>query len=283
MRTGLWIGGLVSFVVTSVVFFLGFAYDRAEVFLYVDSNIDLEITVDETAATFELGISSEPIWPPIFRTREYAGGLIQIKTKLARQSIVLRVPTLVAACLLVVFPVARIVALARHRDTGPKCARCDYNLTGNTSGRCPECGEVVDDQGRGVRIRLRRCSREVGFRIARSILILACTGLIASAAVEAAGIRLSLDSTPNRLDYRLVSVGAGLSRDQLIAYRDVDRWIREPVEEFSRTCEFGVFEIASYCFDDMEGGSLECGARGLFGVLALISGLQLAGRFRNRE
>lgn len=26
----------------------------------------------------------------------------------------------------------------------PACVRCDYNLTGNTSGRCPECGEVVE-------------------------------------------------------------------------------------------------------------------------------------------
>ncbi|MCC6360853.1 MAG: hypothetical protein IT450_19110 [Phycisphaerales bacterium] len=268
---------------TSVVFFLGFAYDRVEVFLYVDSNIDLEITVDETAATFELGISSEPVWPPIFRTREYAGGLIQLKTRLARQSIVLRVPTLVAACLLALFPIVRIVGLARHRDVGPKCVRCDYSLTGNMSGRCPECGEVVTGQGRGVRIRLRRFSREIEFRIAKSILILASTGLVASVAVEAAGMRLSLDSTPNRLDYRLVSVGAGLSRDQLIAYRDIDRWIREPVEEFSRTCEFGVFEVGSYCFDDMEGESLECGARGLFGVVALASCLRLAKRLRNRE
>ena len=23
------------------------------------------------------------------------------------------------------------------------CKHCDYNLTGNTSGRCPECGNVI--------------------------------------------------------------------------------------------------------------------------------------------
>lgn len=29
------------------------------------------------------------------------------------------------------------------RNTGPRCPRCDYNLTGNASGRCPECGETI--------------------------------------------------------------------------------------------------------------------------------------------
>lgn len=26
----------------------------------------------------------------------------------------------------------------------PLCPECDYNLTGNVSGRCPECGTIVD-------------------------------------------------------------------------------------------------------------------------------------------
>jgi len=29
---------------------------------------------------------------------------------------------------------------------GPRCRHCDYNLTGNVSGVCPECGEKVDVQ-----------------------------------------------------------------------------------------------------------------------------------------
>jgi hypothetical protein len=28
-------------------------------------------------------------------------------------------------------------------DPTPRCDRCDYNLTGNESGRCPECGTSV--------------------------------------------------------------------------------------------------------------------------------------------
>ena len=37
-------------------------------------------------------------------------------------------------------------AMLWHRDRRPPpghCRNCGYNLTGNTSGRCPECGESV--------------------------------------------------------------------------------------------------------------------------------------------
>jgi hypothetical protein len=32
---------------------------------------------------------------------------------------------------------------ARRGAAFPTCLRCGYNLTGNVSGRCPECGEIV--------------------------------------------------------------------------------------------------------------------------------------------
>ncbi|MGD8454240.1 MAG: hypothetical protein PVJ57_20700 [Phycisphaerae bacterium] len=33
-------------------------------------------------------------------------------------------------------------------NTGRYCLRCGYDLTGNVSGRCPECGrELTDDEG----------------------------------------------------------------------------------------------------------------------------------------
>ena len=33
---------------------------------------------------------------------------------------------------------------ARPRKPGPgHCRKCGYDLTGNVSGKCPECGEVV--------------------------------------------------------------------------------------------------------------------------------------------
>ena len=37
----------------------------------------------------------------------------------------------------------------RRRSRAGHCRRCDYDLTGNTSGVCPECGtEVVKRVGR---------------------------------------------------------------------------------------------------------------------------------------
>jgi predicted amidophosphoribosyltransferase len=27
------------------------------------------------------------------------------------------------------------------------CQNCGYNLTGNVSGRCPECGQAIDSHG----------------------------------------------------------------------------------------------------------------------------------------
>jgi len=37
----------------------------------------------------------------------------------------------------------RVLAQPRHQDQTTSCGRCGYDLTGNTSNRCPECG--IDD------------------------------------------------------------------------------------------------------------------------------------------
>lgn len=38
-------------------------------------------------------------------------------------------------------------APAPHATTAPLCLACGYNLTGNASGMCPECGtQVTDDR-----------------------------------------------------------------------------------------------------------------------------------------
>jgi hypothetical protein len=37
----------------------------------------------------------------------------------------------------------------RDRRIPPgRCQRCGYNLTGNVSGRCPECGTAVKREGK---------------------------------------------------------------------------------------------------------------------------------------
>lgn len=51
-------------------------------------------------------------------------------------------PFLAAAVVPVVWLVGR---LRRRRRSGPgRCRRCSYDLTGNTSGVCPECGTPVE-------------------------------------------------------------------------------------------------------------------------------------------
>jgi len=45
-------------------------------------------------------------------------------------------------------PIGILGLVLRFRDratpTGAMCARCGYDLRGNVSGRCPECGTVVE-------------------------------------------------------------------------------------------------------------------------------------------
>ena len=50
----------------------------------------------------------------------------------------------------------------RHSRRVGCCAQCGYDLTGNVSGRCPECGQPMNDAGGGVAdsgVRRRRFSR----------------------------------------------------------------------------------------------------------------------------
>ncbi len=55
------------------------------------------------------------------------------------------------AALMIVFSFIGSRAIYRRlrwrtiESTAPLCLKCDYNLTGNVSGICPECGEPVPD------------------------------------------------------------------------------------------------------------------------------------------
>jgi len=49
-------------------------------------------------------------------------------------------------------PETAAVTKAPQKDEGLRCLQCEYNLTGLTSDRCPECGIEVDwDKARAVR------------------------------------------------------------------------------------------------------------------------------------
>jgi hypothetical protein len=51
---------------------------------------------------------------------------------------------LMFSALLATAPMAfRCWRYRRHQPEAPLCDGCGYNLTGNTSGRCPECGSSV--------------------------------------------------------------------------------------------------------------------------------------------
>jgi hypothetical protein len=55
---------------------------------------------------------------------------------------IVRVPHWILAGVLIILPISfmyRFMTRSRRRDA-MLCAKCDYNLTGNTSGVCPECG-----------------------------------------------------------------------------------------------------------------------------------------------
>ena len=59
----------------------------------------------------------------------------------------LSVPAWLPAALFAILPAIWLWRWRRHRratdDGMPHCAKCDYNLTGNVSGICPECGTPI--------------------------------------------------------------------------------------------------------------------------------------------
>jgi hypothetical protein len=48
-----------------------------------------------------------------------------------------------AACLASWVAGSRTPRSPDHRESGARCKRCGYNLTGNLSGVCPECGQPI--------------------------------------------------------------------------------------------------------------------------------------------
>ncbi|MBN1344035.1 MAG: hypothetical protein JXQ73_15225 [Phycisphaerae bacterium] len=85
--------------------------------------------------------------------------------------------TICAALLLVGLALLYFGLWPRRRGETPHCGRCDYNLTGVESDRCPECGTPVSDQTivRGDRRRRRGL---VATGMILSILALGVGGLV---------------------------------------------------------------------------------------------------------
>ena len=61
---------------------------------------------------------------------------------ISRNKLSLELPLWIPLCL-VAGPTAVLLWRGRRRTPSPCCPFCDYNLTGNTTGTCPECGNPV--------------------------------------------------------------------------------------------------------------------------------------------
>ena len=79
-----------------------------------------------------------PIWPPI----------PEAPPPLHDSFVSLRFPLWVPFALTAILPALWVWRrlrdrLTRQADGMPHCPKCDYNLTGNVSGICPECGTPI--------------------------------------------------------------------------------------------------------------------------------------------
>jgi hypothetical protein len=74
---------------------------------------------------------------------EVGDGFVKIWWTDAYGSAHRRVPLGLAVSALLILPTylsVRFIFAHREPDRSPRCASCGYNLTGNASGVCPECG-----------------------------------------------------------------------------------------------------------------------------------------------
>ena len=76
----------------------------------------------------------------------------------------IRLPLWLGMIMLAAYPtLVYIRGPARHRRRRRKglCLKCGYNLTGNISGVCPECGTAVQATGRGASPQLAQSGKTV--------------------------------------------------------------------------------------------------------------------------
>lgn len=90
----------------------------------------------------------EPAEPRLeeLRRLEVVGRLQVVKLRHTQWEVVF--PAWLVAALAAVLPACLLVArrrarVARSRRAARRCAQCAYDLTGNVSGTCPECGTAV--------------------------------------------------------------------------------------------------------------------------------------------
>ena len=55
--------------------------------------------------------------------------------------------------------IVNLIICRKIPDDTPRCLECAYNLTGNVSGICPECGDPVTEPSQGQGPSWQRCRR----------------------------------------------------------------------------------------------------------------------------
>jgi len=70
------------------------------------------------------------------------GKYILVRT---HQSYTVRIPLLLLSIIMVLPSSIALVAMRRYRLSHHLCVRCGYNLFGNISGTCPECGHSTQE------------------------------------------------------------------------------------------------------------------------------------------
>jgi len=87
-------------------------------------------------------------WGAFFASAFAIPALFQLAVYVLRGHRAVEYLPLTLFAMLVSFLVGTGLALLRWRPTGkvfpyPSCSNCEYNLTGNISGVCPECGAHI--------------------------------------------------------------------------------------------------------------------------------------------
>ncbi len=93
----------------------------------------LQVNLEPTSHPFVVGVVSAP---SIARASGWNGSVLSLIWPTWGLAVSSGLPTLVLA------------QLRRERIRPSRCRRCDYDLTGNTSGICPECGSATESMER---------------------------------------------------------------------------------------------------------------------------------------
>ncbi|UCG15480.1 MAG: hypothetical protein JSV19_09300 [Phycisphaerales bacterium] len=129
-------------------------------YIYAGGDVTIDIAIYDghlriTVAHLDTGHSVPPersgsfLISSFYEIRDYQFSRLRAYARHGITCSIAHVPLLTAAVLL-----GLLTAMLWHRDRRPPmghCQNCAYDLTGNVSGVCPECGNAIRGDGRGQR------------------------------------------------------------------------------------------------------------------------------------